>query len=287
MAATTRALPPHLVSPHRRYNEQAALAWERFAPHRERITGLVIGAGGGRLAVLGAGNCNDLDLAALGHRFSEIHLVDLDGAALDRAARDKPTEASQRLRLHAPVDVTAALPELARRGSRRPIAPGELERLSAASTTRPPLPLGTFDVVLSPCLITQLAHSCRLALGREHPALPDVVEAVALGHLRLLCSLLAPPGTAVLVTDTTSSHTFPLDELYTAFDPTALLRHLAAAGNTATGTNLEQLEAWLAHDRVLASLVERPKLVPPWLWRMSEEVTCLVYALELRRRATV
>jgi hypothetical protein len=49
--------------------------------------------------VLGAGNANDLDLAALATAFDEIHLADRDGDALSRAARRQTPATRLRLAL--------------------------------------------------------------------------------------------------------------------------------------------------------------------------------------------
>jgi hypothetical protein len=53
-----------------------------FAEHRGRLTREIAerapAHGRGRLCLLGAGNANDVDLAALAARFAEIHLCDID-----------------------------------------------------------------------------------------------------------------------------------------------------------------------------------------------------------------
>ena len=74
--------PPHrLASQQARFNRSTRDHWPHFASHRDWIERLLVAdglGGGGRLCVLGAGNCNDLDLPALAEAFDEIHLVDLD-----------------------------------------------------------------------------------------------------------------------------------------------------------------------------------------------------------------
>src|SRR6187399_585339 len=57
---------------------------ELYAPHRERVMALIPEQpAGGTLCVLGAGRCDDLDLPRLARRFTRIHLVDLDGKAME------------------------------------------------------------------------------------------------------------------------------------------------------------------------------------------------------------
>src|SRR3569623_288448 len=94
--------------------------WDLFAHHRRQIERLIVPpAGGGRLYVLGAGNCNDLDLAYLATAYAEARLVDIDPAALDRAVDRQGVKGVRRWRmadggwtgegvisLQAPVDLT-------------------------------------------------------------------------------------------------------------------------------------------------------------------------------------
>jgi len=74
-AATLRTLVEQQVA----NNSRSASLWDIYADHRRRLTDLVVSsARGSDLVVLGAGNANDLDLAALACRFERIHLADVD-----------------------------------------------------------------------------------------------------------------------------------------------------------------------------------------------------------------
>ena len=84
------------------------------------------------------------------------------------------------------------------------------------------------------------------------------------------------------MTDTVSSQTYPLQELWGAQTPTALLAHLEQTNNVLSGTGLSFVRRLLAADG--PALAEPPRLIEPWLWRLDEELTMLVYALVLRRR---
>src|SRR3954471_23074082 len=58
-----------LLDLHAQNNRATAASWERFASHRSQVTELLRAAGGDTLALLGAGNCNDVDLETLGRQF--------------------------------------------------------------------------------------------------------------------------------------------------------------------------------------------------------------------------
>jgi hypothetical protein len=83
-----------------------------MAPHRKRVTREVLRlAPRQRICVLGAGNCNDLDLVALRTTFGELHLVDVDGEALALGLERQGLSKDAGIRAHPGVDV-AGLREL-------------------------------------------------------------------------------------------------------------------------------------------------------------------------------
>ena len=234
------------------------------------------------LALLGAGNCNDVDLPALAGRCAAVHLVDLDGEALQRARDRQPDEVAARLALHPGVDLSGGLDRLpAARSGARPIDPAALAA-AALARLRADLP-SDLDVVVSACLLSQITQSCRLALGMEHPQLFEIAEALVSAHLRALVSLVRPGGAAILVTDVVSSETYPLDEL--SDEPLGrLLNRLEATDNLLTGTQPRFLRRFFARDPVAAPLLIGPaRLVEPWLWKLGDDLTLLAYALVLKR----
>jgi hypothetical protein len=286
--------PPDLTELHRRNNRESAGHWDHFQEHRARVTALALStagagdaAGGGRLMVLGAGNCNDLDLAAIAPRFREVHLVDLDQEALRRARERQPAEVAARLVLHAPVDLSGGFDRLHRYRA-QPATRAELAAMPEACTERVVAALpGGQDVVLSACFLSQLMHTAFMVLGDRHPQLHALACTFALAHLRSLVRLLAPGGTAHVVTDTVSSETYPLDELWGTRTPAALLDHLELTDNTFSGTSPAFLRRILASDRHVAPALAGPaRLVEPWRWRFSDERSYLVYALTFTRAAT-
>jgi hypothetical protein len=278
------SLPADLVELHRRYNRNSEACWAEFADHRALLTGLAREAGGGRLLVLGAGNCNDLDLPALAAQYQEIHLADLDQQALEKARARQPPEVAGALVLHAPVDLSGALEKLAEFRQERP-TPAQVAALPGNVADDVTLAVrGTFDTVMSTCLLSQLMHGARLALG-DRDDLPSVATALMLGHLRALVRLVRPGGTVVFASDTCSSEMYPpLVDRCRQFSPLAVLGRLEETENLLSGTQPAMIFQALTEDRVIAPLVEPPKLVEPWLWRMGK-LTLLVYGVIFKRRA--
>jgi hypothetical protein len=276
-------IPPDQLEMHRRFNRNSAACWDDYAAHRAKVTGLLQEHAGGRLAVLGAGNMNDLDFAEVAGAFNEIHLVDLDTEALERGMGRQPEQLRGKLTAHAPVDVTGSLDRLRVHVKTAP-APSDLDRLirTPADVVPGQLP-GLFDLVLSDCLLGQIMHSCRKAMG-DSPHLGVVAQAAAMGHLNLLARLCRPGGTVLLVTDTVSSETYPLEELWGEQPPLELLTYLEKTDNTFSGTGPSYVRRLLNREP-LRPLFEAARLVEPWLWRLGEKVTLLAYALVLRRKA--
>jgi hypothetical protein len=276
-------IPRDLIEVHRRYNRNSADLWESFANHRQRVTDLVRAAAGPTLAVLGAGNCNDLDLPALAGAFQQIHLADIDADALGRARARQPAEIAERLVVHAPVDLSGALLQLKAFARQLPTR-AQLAALprDSAEAVRTALP-GPFHTVLSTGLLSQIMHSCRVALGIKHPHLPVVAKALATGHLRAMVQLLRPGGTGVLVTDTATSETAPQFEQWATSAPLPLLERLQKEEKLLSGTEPAPLLSALASDPVIAPLVHPPGLTAPGLWTLGQH-TLLVYALVFKRR---
>jgi hypothetical protein len=278
----TAPLPNDLVGFHRGLNRETAASYERFAGHRARVTALALEAGGETLALLGAGNCNDVDLPALAARFRQIHLIDLDREAMERARRRQPAEVASRIVIHGPVDLGGArlLGEL--RG--RPVGPALLGGLPGRSAAEAlaALPVRA-EVVMSAGLLSQIVHTCHQALGPAHPQLTAVACALVVAHLRSLVELVQPGGTGILVTDTVTSETCALDELWGTRPPLVLLEQLETSGNHLSGTGPSFLRRILRTDAVIAPLVLAPRLVEPWLWPLNDLMTLLAYALVFRR----
>ncbi len=290
MEALPVAKPDLLLERHRQNNRESAALGEHFADHRERVTALALQGApqGATLAVLGAGNGNDLDLDRLCERFAEVHLVDLDGEAVARAQSRQRPDVAAKLRLRAPVDLSGCFDRLPqfRKQHATPVELANLPRTSAERVLQA-LP-EKFDVVLSTCFLSQLMQSAYLALGARHPQLHLVACALALAHVRSLAQMVRPGGRAHIVTDTVTTETYPLEELWDAQPPRALLDHLELSNNVFSGTGPTFLRRIFSTDRLVAPLLQGPvRLQEPWLWRFSPERSYLVYALSFDRSGIV
>ena len=288
MPGPAKPIANPILEHHLENNRKSAGLWDDFAGHRDKLSALIRQAGGETLAVLGAGNCNDLDLAALAPLYREIHLLDLDPEAVSRARARLPDAVAAKIVVHAPVDLSGSYDRLpAFRG--KAMSPAQLTSLPDQATARVLAGLGglagSFDTVVSACCLSQIMHSCFLALGK-HEQLDAVATALARVHLRLLLSLLRPGGAALLVSDMVSSETFPLEEMWGTRPPLVLLAELERTGNFLSGTAATFVKRLFGSDPVAAALVDgTPLLIEPWLWRLGADLSFAVYALSVRRRA--
>jgi hypothetical protein len=273
------------------FNSESRDQWGGFAGHRQKVSTLLgAGAGAGpgavpgqtRLCVLGAGNCNDLDLPALLMAHREVHLVDLDPEALARGATRQGVAEHPSLRRFGGVDVTGMLDAIATWSPLTPIRPADLSALAEwpAGRVAQALP-APYDLVASTCLLSPLIGNAFHAVGAGHPQFMALVQAIRLGHLRLLTQLAASGGMAVLVTDLVSSETFPtLGSLPESF-LSGLLPRLARDRNFFHGVNPAVLSSIFRQDPVLNARVAGLESIPPWRWDLHSRLY-LVWAMKYR-----
>lgn len=271
------------------FNASSRDHWDGFAGHREKVAQLLgIGAGvgigprGGRACVLGAGNCNDLDLPALLEAHRALHLVDLDADALARGVARQGVAGHRSLHAHGGVDLTGMLDAIARWTLHATIGPADLAAMVEGPARRVASALpGPFDHVASTCLLRPLIGNAFHGVGEAHPQFPALVRAIRLGHLRLLTELAAHGGTATLITDVVSSDTTPtLRSLPDSALP-GLLSRLARDRNFFHGVNPESLASLFRNDPVLKTRVDGLRSIPPWRWSLHSRLY-LVWALRYR-----
>ncbi len=265
-------------------NRTTAGSWRRFANHRRHVMALALACGGASIALLGAGNCNDVDLRALEQQFRDIHLVDIDRAAVEHARAHQPLHVGSAIRLDAPVDLSGSLDWLPIHRHRAPTAVelgGWAKNAAARVLSAVP---ATFDTVISTCLLSQLMHACSVGLGESNPFLHVIACATAVAHLRSLLALVRPGGTAVIVTDIVSSAAYPLESVWGQIEPLEILARVDREDSAQSGTAPSFLLEVLAGDAEIAPSIEPARLVSPWLWQFTDELTYLVCAIVVKKK---
>lgn len=259
-----------------RRNAARREAWSDYADHRAEITARLLAAARSptdRLCVLGAGNCDDLDLPAFAGAYGQAHLVDIDADALERGVGRLTPAERETFRLQGEIDLTGCWQQLGKRRRGEALADAEIDEVvESCAAGRPPLS-GAFDVVASTCVISQLVESAVLALGPAHPRLLEVVLPLRTNHLKLMARLLAPGGRGVLITDFVSSDTLPALRQPAEPNWPALLDEITARGNFFHGLNPRSLLA------ALAGAAANPRFTGCWRWRQAVR-TYAVVALE-------
>jgi hypothetical protein len=261
-------------------NREGRDLWDRYAIHRKHLTDAVLALGTGRLCLLGAGNANDYDLPALAERFSEIHLVDIDPAALARATNRQPAPVRNKLKSHAPVDLSGLFHQLD--AGRLPDQEQLVERGLKDVLGRLP---ADFDVVVSGCVMSQISWSFARIGGDEMDLRTMLEQAMVNVHLRTLLALARPGGAALLAADLISTDNYPVDEIATGTDLRALMATLSADRLVYAVSNPELIQQMLRRDRQLRALCQSNEIGEPWLWTGSHDRTYLVYPMVLRRKA--
>jgi len=242
-------------------NQRLAGSWQRYHEHRQHVMALTLTAdiasatcaAAGDIVIFGAGNGSDLDLPRLADTFREIHLVDLDAEALERARQGLPLALRARVIPRAPVDLSGFMSHLDEWGDCFP-DDATLGRTAFAAARAIVAALGReFDVVLSTCALSQLVvpfHRAWLLSGASWERLDAALVAV---HLATLVLSTRAGGRGVIAFDVPS----PQDPR-----PLALLAQLQHPG--------------------MASMVQEPRLTSPWSWDLGGAVQ-LVYGLTFRR----
>ena len=272
-----------------RANRSTREHWTYFASHRAEIHKLLVtglrpsAEPAGRLCVLGAGNCNDIDVPALLETFAEVHLVDIDAGAVGAAVERQGVASSPRVRLHGGVDLTGMAARFAD-WDKAPPTDGDV--LSAArEIVWPGVPDvgGPFDAVLSPCLLSQLVGYASDVLGGSHQRRRELLVALRRRHLRQVTELLTPSGTGLIVCDVASSDGHP--ELHAAPRSAlpAILDRLTYTDRGFDGLSPASMRDAVTSDPLIAPLLATPQLISPWLWTLGPRRRFLVYAMRLRR----
>ena len=207
-----------------------------MTPHRERVMAAIRRARGEAsrsLCVLGPGNGNDIELGELARKFERVALVDLDPQAVERAVSRLSAEEAARVERYCPVELTDVLPELESLRTRKQRTDADVSAVKRAILAAPRPTVGSFDVIASTCILTQLIDAVYMSLPRSHPRLSELLMAVRDRHLHMVLEMLNPGGVGVLVTDFFDAGTkelAPLGALSIASTQMAMRQHEYFAG---------------------------------------------------------
>jgi hypothetical protein len=172
--------------------------------HRTRVMELICrarGKAGRTLCLLGPGNGNDIDLGQLAREFEKVALVDLDEGAVGRAVSRLSAEEARRVERYCPVELSGVLAELELWRARGRRTDEEISAVKRAAMAAPRPAVGSFDVVASTCILTQLIDAVYMSLPTKHRRLDELLMAVRDRHLEMILEMLKPGGVGVLVTD--------------------------------------------------------------------------------------
>jgi SAM-dependent methyltransferase len=249
----------------RRWDVVRDAAWTLLDP--------VVGEGA-RVAVVGAGNGDDLPLARLARRAASVDLIDLDAGAAEAARRRVPVLARRRVRVLDQDATGGAADAVIAMATRRAAEGGEVD------VPRAPLGDGPYDVVVLDLVLTQLLY----------PALKGTmsgkaIDGVLLRHgQRLTDGVVARAwaatregGAVVVLHDLLGwwdghPQPFALEQLL-ALSPDEALT-LAQRGSLPYGS-----DPWVATRRAGA----RVELTRLWRWPFSPGADYAVFGLVTRR----
>lgn len=234
--------------------------------------------------MLGAGKCDDLDLPRLARRFKAIHLVDLDGDALEQARDRQSSLVRAALVLHGGVDLSGLLERLDDWGDAFP-DDEHLHRAVFSSAYDIAEKLGgPFDVTLSTCVLSQLMIPFQLAWAASEATWSKLSAALAAIHIGTIVRTTAPGGAASLVMDVLSSDDAPALIALRAQPTEELQRTVITWLQTGTAVLQPDPAALLTQIRELglAAPDPGPTLTGPWLWD-SGAASHLVYAVSFRK----
>jgi hypothetical protein len=144
--------------------------------------------------------------------------------------------------------------------------------------------LGSFDVTLSTCVLSQLGLPFRRSWVASRGTWESLSSAITSVHLATLAATTR--RCAVLATDVQTTQRVPeLDRFRdaSAAELGAFVDQKVAAGAFDLTPDPRSLIEWLKAPG-MASLVSNPALEAPWLWDLGE-VRQLVYALIFQRAA--
>lgn len=253
-----------------------------YTGHREHSTSLILSQGrNGKLLILGAGNCNDVDLVSLSRQFSEMHILDIDADALSYGTKQQLGSKKSNITLHVQ-DVTQfkdAYNTIIEKPYSSTINRG-IELLQTLSFPSLPKYKEYFDVVVSQCMLSQITARIYALRDKENSKskvrlIETISKKLVIAHLKELIAYLSKGSVGIVITDVVSSEGVGeisdkrmKEILYKCYHDKSADIH----GKNIFGTNIVSIFA--EHKNELGSLaqfeIHNPLNAPFWKWDFSE-----------------
>ncbi|MDG1874756.1 MAG: hypothetical protein P8J27_12645 [Mariniblastus sp.] len=261
------------------------LAWINSTGHRNQIRMLIESAtqqkSNPTLCVLGAGACNDLDLPSLLGIFSQITLVDLDGESVQRALEKRQLAPSNQISLVSDLDVSGVYALLKQYGE-HPSAE-LLAKIKRVVTDVKLSDLQQYDVIVSTCMLSQLQNHVFENCQNDDESLAELLALTRRRHLQLLVEHTNPGGSAILVTDVTSSEALP-ELAGDSFEVSESSWQKIVQGNHFHGMSPLGINRDFDHDEQLQRLTEKTMTSRPWIWNATERLyACIAYYMSVKK----
>ncbi len=277
--------PVHTELKKQKASNRASLShFADFESHRNQQTDLILTtapAQSGRLCVLGAGNCFDLNLNQIASKFQEVHLVDIDRAALVGARSRLPKNLAKKIHIHSPVDISCANNKLEAWRDMRVTPEALIDFPSEATKVLMEKLPGPFDCVVSTCLLSQLLLTYRKILGENHVLFNAGLMTLIIAHFRSLVSLTAASGNCIFVTDISKNTIAPLSDFSPDQNGIPFLLARSAANQIFNYLEPGFLKGLIQQDPFIASNAVLSEPLKSWLWQNGPRDTFLVYACHL------
>ncbi|MGB9804417.1 hypothetical protein [Desulfofundulus sp.] len=270
---------------------------DRFAiyeTHRKKSTELILSrCSCGKILIIGAGNCNDVDLTTLCEHFEQVHLLDIDEDALRHGLRQLGSTPPNNVFLHIE-DVTQILPayqEMIEKPYSSTIR-RTMERLSSLSFPSLPYLKESFNIVVSQCLLSQLVHPAVELWRKElnpstNKLLKNFVHALSASHLKEMASYLSKGNIGIVITDVVSSDDVghPISEPQSILEQCYFDQQSDFHGSNLLGTNLVAVYNDFRKElsKIIRLEVHKPTLAPSWKWIFSEAREYIVQAFVFQR----
>ncbi len=238
--------------------------WELSINHRGIVTELICSEApqeNGSLLILGAGECNDIEIGLLLDKYAEITLMDIDSASLRAGVSRQNVNLDPRVVPIGGVDLAQST-RLLERYAREPS-----EQLRSTIMERSVIHelsgLGKHDVIVSTCVLSQLIGKVVTCFEDREEEFVELLKIVRRSHLEIMLNGLHPGGVGILVTDFVSSESLP--ELLETEDLQTTVSKAIETNNFFHGLN-PQMVARVLTESDLTNQLQTLDVTAPWRW---------------------